>query len=184
MKTVEKHTGFHPNRKNWLIVAFIMLFPFPCARHVCLGEEGKSENLHNYLRSQSQEVNRFIYDVFNVSPDLRDKNAYLTAENHSIVFAVVINENRFIARGTITNVQRAPKGIQKFTLHIKKTERYKEYANFGGTYVGKEAEILSEVGIPPSFQSGADVSVLLRVSGDEWGQYLFLVEAIDNETKN
>ncbi len=109
---------------------------------------------------------------------------YLTSEGEKIVLAVAVIENRFIARGIITDIKRASKGIQKFAMQIKKIEQCGDYPNFGSNYLGKEVEILSEIGIPVSFRVGAEVSVALRVSGDEWGQYLFLVEVIENGTKN
>lgn len=43
---------------------------------------------------------------------------------------------------------------------------------------------MSEIGIPASFQAGMEVSVILRVSGDGWGQTLFFVEVIESGTKN
>ena len=48
----------------------------------------------------------------------------------------------------------------------------------------KTVEIFSEIGIPSSFQVRMEISVVLRVSGDEWGQTLFLVEVIEGGTKN
>lgn len=77
---------------------------------------------------------------------------------------VAIIENRFIATGIITDIKRASKGIQKFSLQITKTASWKDYPNFGGNYEGKTVEILSEIGIPASFQAGMEVSVILRVS--------------------
>lgn len=108
----------------------------------------------------------------------------ITSEGENIVLAVAIIENRFIARGIITDIKRASKGIQKFAMQIKKIEQYQDYPNFGSNYLGKKVEIFSEIGIPSSFQVGTEISVILRVSGDEWGQYLFLVEVIENGTKN
>lgn len=116
-------------------------------------------------------------------PDLLKKNKYPMSGCNNIVTAVAVIENRFVAKGTVTDVKRTSEGIQKFTLHIKKIEQYDKYPNLGSDYVGKDSEILSEIGIPTSFQPGVEVSVVLSVSGDEWGQYLFLVEVIDNETK-
>lgn len=103
-----------------------------------------------------------------------------TEETKSIKLAVAVIENRFIAKGTITDIKRASKGIQKFTMQIKKTEQFENYPNFGKNYLGKTVEIFSEIGIPSAFQVGVEVSLLLRVSGDERGQYLFLVEVIEN----
>lgn len=50
--------------------------------------------------------------------------------------------------------------------------------------MGKEVEIFSEIGFPPTFQVGGEVFVVLRVSGDEWGQTLFLVGVIENGPKD
>src|SRR3972149_11682150 len=44
-------------------------------------------------------------------------------------------------------------------------------------------EIYSEIGIPSSFQTGIEVSVVLRVAGDERGTSLFLVEVLKNDSK-
>lgn len=106
-----------------------------------------------------------------------------TEETKSIKLAVAVIENRFIAKGAITDIKHAAKGIQKFNMQIKKTEQFENYPNFGKNYLGKMVEIFSEIGIPSSFQIGVEVSVLLRVSGDERGQYLFLVEVIENGSK-
>ena len=64
---------------------------------------------------------------------------------------------------------------------IKDIESIEDYANFGEEYLDKSVEILSEIGIPCSFRSGLEVSLILRVSGDEWGQYLFLVKVINDD---
>ncbi|HHT9106838.1 MAG TPA: hypothetical protein ACFYD7_13355 [Candidatus Wujingus californicus] len=104
--------------------------------------------------------------------------------HNKVTPVVVILENRFIAKGTITDIKHAPKGIQKFTMHIKKVEKFRDYPFSGGNYLDKTVEIFSEIGIPSSFQIGIEVSALLRVSVDEWGQYLFLVEVIENEEKD
>lgn len=106
-----------------------------------------------------------------------------TEETKSIKLAVAVIENRFIAKGTIIDIKRASKGIQGFTMQIKKTEQFENYPNFGKNYLGKTVEIFSEIGIPSSFQAGVEVSLLLRVSGDERGQHLFLVEVIKNGSK-
>ena len=63
---------------------------------------------------------------------------------------------------------------------MEKAERLEGYANFGADYQGKEVEIVSDIGIRSSLTIGATVSVVLRVSGDEWQQTLFLVEVIKN----
>lgn len=101
--------------------------------------------------------------------------------HNKVTPAVVILENRFIATGIITDIKREPKGIQKFTMHIKKVEKFRDYPYSGGNYLDKTVEIFSEIGIPDTFSAGTHITVLLRVSGDEHGQYLFLVEVIENE---
>lgn len=101
---------------------------------------------------------------------------YRDTKNPFLQLTVVVIENRFIAKGIVTGIKQDSKGIQKFSLRVKTIERFKEYPCFGGNYVGKAVEIFSEIGIPSFFQVGIDVAVLLRVSGDERGQTLFLVE--------
>ncbi|MDN3513176.1 MAG: hypothetical protein NG747_02110 [Candidatus Brocadia sp.] len=101
-----------------------------------------------------------------------------------IKFAVAVIENRFIAEGILTDIKRASKGIQNFILHINKIESIEDYPNFGGNYTGKMVKIFSEIGIPASFQIGAKVSVVLRVSGDERGQTLFFVKEVENGPNN
>lgn len=68
-------------------------------------------------------------------------------------------------------------------MHIKKVEKFRDYPYSVGNYLDKTVEIFSEIGIPDTFSVGTHISVLLRVSGDEHGQYLFLVEIIENEEK-
>lgn len=101
---------------------------------------------------------------------------YRDTKNPILKLTVAVIENRFIAKGTITDIKRGLKGIQKFSLRTKTIEQFKNYPNFGGSYVDKTVEVFSEIGIPSFFQVGIDVAVLLRVSGDERGQTLFLVE--------
>ena len=68
-------------------------------------------------------------------------------------------------------------------MRIKDIESVDDYANYGEEYLDKSVEILSEIGIPCSFRQGLGISLVLRVSGDERGQYLFLVKVInDNKT--
>lgn len=94
--------------------------------------------------------------------------------------AVAVIENRFIAKGRILHIKPVLKGIQRFTLQIEKVEQHKDYPNFGSNYLGKHVDVFSEIGIPSSFQVGTEVSMVLRISGDEHGQALFLVEVIEN----
>ncbi len=64
---------------------------------------------------------------------------------------------------------------------IKDIESIEDYANHGEEYLDKSVEILSEIGIPCSFRPGLEVSLVLRVSGDERGQYLFLIKVINDD---
>ena len=101
---------------------------------------------------------------------------YWDTKNPFLQLTVSVIENRFIAKGIITDIKRGSKGIQNFSLRVKTIEQFKDYPCFGGNYVDKTVEIFSEIGMPSFFQVGMDVAVLLRVSGDERGQTLFLVE--------
>lgn len=94
---------------------------------------------------------------------------------------VGIIENRFVATGVIIDIKHTVEGPQRFVMHIKEIEPIGDYANFGEEYLDKSVEVLSEIGIPTSFQPGAGVSLVLCVSGDEWGQYLFLVKVINDD---
>ena len=168
----KKHINAHSDIMSGLIVyfcVFIFFFTFLYTGHVCLAETSEMQ------RWAHQPGQKFYWSR---------QVALIGSENKDIVLTVAVIENRFIAKGTITDIQRASNGMQKFTLQIKKVEQVDDYPNFGSNYLGKKVEIFSEIGIPSSFQIGAEVSVVLRVSGDEWGQYLFLVEVIDNGTKN
>ena len=93
----------------------------------------------------------------------------------------VIIENRFVATGVIVDIKQTAEKPQRFVMLIKDIEPIEDYANFGEGYLGKSVEILSEIGIPCSFRSGLDVSLVLRVSGDERGQYLFLVKVLNDD---
>ena len=95
--------------------------------------------------------------------------------------AVGIIQNRFVTTGVIVDVKRTAEKPEKFVMHISSIESVRGFANHGKEYSGKSVEILSEIGIPPSFRSGVEISLILRVSGDEHGQYLFLVEIINGD---
>ncbi len=103
--------------------------------------------------------------------------------NETIKLVVAVVENKFIAHGLITDTKRAPRDMQKFAMHIEKVEQFDNCPNLGKSYSGKTVEIFSEIGIPHSFEVGVEVSVILRIFGDEWGQTLFLVGVIDDEKK-
>lgn len=109
---------------------------------------------------------------------------YRDSKKPILKLTVAVIENRFIAKGIITDIKRGSKSIQKFSLQIGTTAQFEDYPNFGGSYVNKTVEIFSEIGIPSSFQVGMEISVVLRVSGGEWGQTLFLVEVLEDGTKN
>ncbi|MBT6053314.1 MAG: hypothetical protein HOG49_41505 [Candidatus Scalindua sp.] len=98
-----------------------------------------------------------------------------------VELVVGIIGNRFAATGVIVDVKRTAEKPEKFVMHISSIESVRGFANHGKEYSGKSVEILSEIGIPPSFRSGVEISLILRVSGDEHGQYLFLVEIINGD---
>lgn len=162
---------------------FILFFTIQYGGNVCLAKTDKAREHDFCLPGQKFYRSHQALTISAADMMMQGRNG-LTSEGEKIVLAVAIIENRFIAGGIITDIKRASKGMQKFTMQIKKIEQYGDYPNFGSNYLGKEVEIFSEIGIPSSFQVGAEVSVMLRVSGDEWGQYLFLVEVIENGTKN
>ncbi|MFQ5964388.1 MAG: hypothetical protein ACE5KZ_08905 [Candidatus Scalinduaceae bacterium] len=103
------------------------------------------------------------------------------SDNLFCKLAGVVIENKFVATGIVKDIVCEQKGIHKIIMKIDKVEQFGDYVNFGNDYVGKSVEIFSEIGIPPSIKIGVKISLVLRVSGDEWGQYLFLVEVFDNE---
>ena len=109
------------------------------------------------------------------------KNMYEISTLKRTELVVGIIENRFVATGVIIDIKHTAEGPQRFVMHIKEIEPISDYADFGEEYLDKSVEILSEIGIPSSFRPGAEASLVLRVSGDEWGQYLFLVEVINND---
>jgi hypothetical protein len=92
-----------------------------------------------------------------------------------------IIENRFVATGVIVDIKHTAEKLQRFVMLIKDIESIGDYANHGEAYLDKSVEILSEIGIPCSFRPGLEVSLVLRVSGDERGQYLFLVKVINDD---
>ena len=98
-----------------------------------------------------------------------------------VELVVGIIGNRFAATGVIVDVKRTAEKPEKFVMHISSIESVRGFANHGKEHSGKSVEILSEIGIPPSFRSGVEISLILRVSGDEHGQYLFLVEIINGD---
>lgn len=111
--------------------------------------------------------------------NIRDSS---TTISKRIKLVVGIIENRFVATGVISDIKRTSEGPQRFVMHITKIESIDDFANFGEEYLNKSVEILSEIGIPSSFKPEVEVSLVLRVSGDEWGQTLFLLEVLSNET--
>lgn len=163
------------------IRAFMLFVALQQVSHVCLAETNTLQRHGFQLLRQNWQRQALPFSFVTI------KNADGTktiSGNKDITLAVVAIDNRFIAHGIITDIKRAQKGIQKFRMQIRKIEPFKDYPNFGAKYVGKEVEIFSEIGIPSFFQTGVEASVVLRLSGDEWGQTLFLVEAIENGPKN
>lgn len=186
IKTFKKHIHFHSEAMNVLFVVFwvfILFFTIQYCGDVCLAKTDKAQEHGFCLPGQKFHRPHQALTISSAGMMMQGRKD-LTSEGENIVLAVAIIENRFIARGIITDIKRASKGMQKFTMQIKKIEQYEDYPNFGSNYLGKEVGIFSEIGIPSSFQVGTEVSVALRVSGDEWGQYLFLVKVIENGTKN
>ncbi len=98
-----------------------------------------------------------------------------------VKLCIVIIENKFVATGIINDIVRVEKGMKKIIMKIEKVEQFGDFPNLGTDYIGKSVEIFSEIGIPPSIKIGAKVSLVLRVSGDEWGQSLFLMEVFSYE---
>ena len=98
-----------------------------------------------------------------------------------VELVVGIIGNRFAATGVIVDVKRTAEKPEKFVMHISSIESVGGFANHGEAYLDKSVEILSEIGIPSSFRSGLEISLILRVSGDEHAQYLFLVEVINDD---
>lgn len=156
------------NKRTLCFQALILSFPAQSMGCICLAETSKLPDPYQRIFYKEDipcqyrtERNRNVKD----NPTRR---------------AVVVIENRFVAKGRIIHIKPVPKGIQKFTLQIKTIEEYGNYPNFGSNYLGKNVEVFSEIGIPSSFRVGAEASMVLRVSGDEHGQALFLVEVIEN----
>lgn len=173
-------------KKKGLIVyfkAFILFVSIQCVGYVCIAEPRNILQRRDdfTLKQKLYCIHQSITAKFiNITTDNGQRT---NSMNSCIKLAVEVIENRFIAKGIITDIKRDSKGIQKFSLQIKIIGPFKDYPNFGGNYIDKTVEIFSEIGIPSSFQVGMEISVVLRVSGDEWGQTLFLVEVIEDGTK-
>lgn len=139
------------------------------------------------MNNRSEKVRNVLFQIavlFAVYLGIQQTASGVMQNGASIMQPAVIGlERRFIARGVIVRIQPPAKGIHAFILKIAKTERLEGYANDGAEYQGKEVEILSEMGVPAAFKVGATVSVVLRFSGDEWQQSLFLVEVIHDRSR-
>ena len=109
------------------------------------------------------------------------KNTHEVSTIKEIELVTGIIENRFVATGVIVDIKHTAEKPQRFVMLIKTVESIEDYANHGEEYLDKSVEILSEIGIPCSFKPGLEVSLVLRVSGDERGQYLFLVKVINDD---
>lgn len=109
------------------------------------------------------------------------KNVYEVSTRKEAESVSVIIENRFVATGVVVDIKQTAEKPQRFVMLIKDIEPIEDYANFGEGYLDKSVEILSEIGMPCSFKPGLEVSLVLRVSGDEWGQHLFLVKVINDD---
>lgn len=106
------------------------------------------------------------------------------ALGHPVQMAVAALDNRFVATGVILDSKRTSTGMHVFKMKIEKVGQVQGFADLGAEYQGLEKEFFSEIGAPPALTVGKRVSVILRVSGDEWRQILFLVEVIDNGSRN
>ena len=101
-----------------------------------------------------------------------------SAPDKPLSVAVAAIENRFIASGTILDARRTSAGIHAFKMKIEKVATAGSFPNMGAPYEGKEQEFFSEIGAPAGLQPGKRATVILRLSGDERHQALFLVEVI------
>ncbi len=160
------------NKQTIYFQTLILLFSVQSIGYDCLAKTNILQKHSLFQRILCNIANEFSFQ-------------YQTEQSRSqkdkpVKQITAVIENRFIARGKITDIKPESKGIQKFTLQIEKIEQYKDYPNFGRSYLEKCVEVSSDTGIPTSFQVGAEVSIVLRVSGDEHGQVLFLVEVIEN----
>ncbi len=114
-----------------------------------------------------------------INNNLKNSHEVSNVKKSELVTGII--ENRFVATGVIVDIKQAAEKLQRFVVLIKDIEPIEDYANFGEGYLDKSVEILSEIGIPCSFRPGLNVSLVLRVSGDEWGQHLFLVKVINDD---
>ena len=119
------------------------------------------------------------YSKSSIDNNLKNTHEVLT-RNVTEQVAVII-ENRFVATGVIVDIKHTAEKLQRFVMLIKDIESIGDYANHGEAYLDKSVEILSEIGIPCSFKPVLEISLVLRVSGDERGQYLFLVKVINDD---
>jgi hypothetical protein len=150
--------------------AFILSFFAQGIGCICLAETSKLQNHNPCQKAFGKE---------DISPQHQIEQSR-NIKDDLVRSAAAIIENRFIAKGRIIHIKPVLKDIQKFTLQIEEVGQHKDYPNFGSNYLGKHVDVFSEIGIPSSFQVGTEVSMVLRVSGDEHGQALFLVEIIEN----
>ncbi len=114
-----------------------------------------------------------------INNNLNNTHEVSTIKKIELVTGII--ENRFVAKGVIVDIKHTAEKLQRFVMLIKDIESIGDYANHGEAYLDKSVEILSEIGIPCSFRPGLEVSLVLRVSGDERGQYLFLVKVINDD---
>ncbi len=100
------------------------------------------------------------------------------AQGSGPLVASVAVENRFVASGTLLETGRTAAGITILTMKIEKVQAVEGFPNMGSEYRGRTVEIFSEIGVPAEIQAGKQVTLILRLSGDERHQALFLVEVI------
>ncbi len=128
-----------------------------------------------------------IGDINREKQPSRSSGNYNYSNSHEIPdvnrteLVVGIMANRFVATGVIVDIKRTEERIQRFVMHIKEIESIENYASYGEEYLGNKIEILSEISIPSTFRPELEVSLILRVAGDERGQYLFLVKVINDD---
>lgn len=95
-----------------------------------------------------------------------------------VQLAVAGLEQRFIATGIVRALFPAEKGVHKAVIRIEAVAPAAGYPGAGEQYLGKEIEVLSETAFPGEMNVDARITIVLRIVGDEWRQYLFFVEVV------
>jgi len=150
---------------------------------------------NRFLKRLRQELSEWVnYGWVKASDQqsILDHVASKDKDNRLLTYSITIIGVLLLGSGIITffaanwavimnDIVRVEKGIQKIIMKIETANRFGDFPNLGTDCIGKSVEIFSEIGIPPSIKIGAKVSLVLRVSGDEWGQSLFLMAGFSNE---